>query len=241
MIKLVVCDVDGTLLPRGEMFLSERTINIIKEFNKNNIVFAAASGRQYSELRRIFNNLGDIYYISADGGAVVYNGEVLDSNTIPGFSIRNMINKPNLVFHGVFDSWCTDSNIFDIIKNKYGESAFLIKDNFNNIYNETIKISKYSAAYCEMPQCTYEIYKTREWTDWIKVGAGKEKAIRFIQNKLGIGASETAVFGDGFNDTGMMRCGSMRFVMKNSQLENKVPGNIIIDDIHDELVKIQKG
>jgi hypothetical protein len=38
----------------------------------------------------------------------------------------------------------------------------------------------------------------------------------------------------------MMRCGSMRFVMKKSQLENKVPGNIIIDDIHDELVKIQQ-
>ena len=32
----------------------------------------------------------------------------------------------------------------------------------------------------------------------------------------------------------------MRFVMKNSQLENKVSGNIIIDDIHDELVKIQQ-
>ena len=127
MIKLVVCDVDGTLLPRGDEFLSEQTINIIKEFNKNNIVFAVASGRQYSELRRIFNNLDNIYYISADGGAVVYNGEVLNSEFIPKFSIMNMINKPNLVFHGVFDSYCTDSKIFDIIKTKYGESAYTAK------------------------------------------------------------------------------------------------------------------
>lgn len=241
MIKLVVCDVDGTLLPHGEEILSEEIINTIKEFNKNNIVFAAASGRQYGELRKIFRDTDNIYYVSADGGAVVYNGEVLKMNTIPSFAIRNVINKPNLVFHGVFDSYCTDSKVFGIIKDKYGDRAFLVRNDFDKIYNETIKISKYSAAYCEMPQCTYEIYKTREWTEWIKVGEGKEKATRFIQQKLGISNGETAVFGDGYNDMGMMRCGSKKYVMKKSQLENKVPGEIIIDDIKAELAKINEG
>lgn len=241
MIKLVVCDVDGTLLPRGGEVISERIVNIIKEFNKNNIVFAAASGRQYCELRRILNLTDGIYYISADGGAVVYNGKVLKLNIIPKFSAANMINKPNLVFHSVFGSYCTDERMYDIIKDKYGENAFLIKSDFEKILAETIKISKYSAAYCEAPQCTYEVYKTREWNEWIKVGAGKESAVELIQKELGIKASETAVFGDGYNDMGMMRRGTKKFVMKNSQLENKVPGSTIIDNIEDELIKIQRG
>ena len=54
MIKLIVCDVDGTLLPHGEKRISYDIADLIKEAGNKGISFAAASGRAYHELKRLF-------------------------------------------------------------------------------------------------------------------------------------------------------------------------------------------
>ena len=50
MIKLIVSDVDGTLLPEGTADLNPELYDVIRELKAKGIVFAAASGRQMNSM-----------------------------------------------------------------------------------------------------------------------------------------------------------------------------------------------
>ena len=54
MIKLVATDIDGTLLQSGEREVPEAVFVQIDRLLKKGILFAAASGRQYSNLKNLF-------------------------------------------------------------------------------------------------------------------------------------------------------------------------------------------
>ena len=53
-IKFIASDLDGTLLLNGAQKVSEELIPLIKRLNDEGIIFCAASGRQYPNLRRLF-------------------------------------------------------------------------------------------------------------------------------------------------------------------------------------------
>ena len=52
MVKLIITDMDGTLLDDNNN-INEEFWNIEKELNKKGIIFAAASGRQYYSLKKL--------------------------------------------------------------------------------------------------------------------------------------------------------------------------------------------
>ena len=54
MIKLIVSDLDGTLLHDDKDYNHERFARMIPELEKRGIVFAPASGRSYPTLRSTF-------------------------------------------------------------------------------------------------------------------------------------------------------------------------------------------
>ena len=56
MIKLVLSDMDNTLLPWGQKTVSPRAMEGIREMQEEGIVFAPASGRAFSELVKFFDN-----------------------------------------------------------------------------------------------------------------------------------------------------------------------------------------
>ena len=53
-IKLIACDLDGTLLHPGERELRSEAFELIDELHRRGIVFMPASGRQYASLRYLF-------------------------------------------------------------------------------------------------------------------------------------------------------------------------------------------
>ena len=57
MIKLVVCDIDNTIVPKHKM-PSERTLACIHEFEKRGILFGLASGRDTESLRDLAKKWG---------------------------------------------------------------------------------------------------------------------------------------------------------------------------------------
>ena len=65
MIKLIASDLDGTLLQNGAQELDPIIFDQIRTLKENGIHFAAASGRQYPNLRRLFAPVqDDISYIA---------------------------------------------------------------------------------------------------------------------------------------------------------------------------------
>ena len=64
MVKLIACDIDGTLLSTSQQEISPLVFDQLGRLLEKGIVFAAASGRQYLSLRRLFAPFEDkIYYI----------------------------------------------------------------------------------------------------------------------------------------------------------------------------------
>lgn len=59
MTKLVASDLDGTLLLNGTQSLPEELFPLIKKLKELGILFVAASGRQYANMKRLFEPVAD--------------------------------------------------------------------------------------------------------------------------------------------------------------------------------------
>ena len=72
MIKLAASDIDGTLLQGGKKEIDKAVFEQIRRLKKKGVLFAAASGRQYTSLRRLFAPVADDIVYVCENGAIVY-------------------------------------------------------------------------------------------------------------------------------------------------------------------------
>lgn len=54
MIKMIASDLDGTLLLNKAQALPEEIFSLIRELKELGILFVAASGRQYPNMKKLF-------------------------------------------------------------------------------------------------------------------------------------------------------------------------------------------
>ena len=73
-VKLVVSDMDGTLLnSKGKV--SPQFFNLFKELQKRNIYFCAASGRQHNSIVDKLATIKNDIHVIAENGAIAKKGE----------------------------------------------------------------------------------------------------------------------------------------------------------------------
>ena len=83
MVKLIASDLDGTLLQNGAHDVNPIVFDQIRTLKEHGIMFAAASGRQYLNLRRLFTPVqDDIAYIAENGSLCIYNEETISKGVI---------------------------------------------------------------------------------------------------------------------------------------------------------------
>ena len=83
MIKLIVSDIDGTLVPDGTDQIDPEMFTLIKRMKEYGIKFAGASGRQYVSMRKLFAPVrDDIYYITDNGSILRDKNKVYSMNVI---------------------------------------------------------------------------------------------------------------------------------------------------------------
>ena len=92
MVKLILSDVDGTLLERDEEELKIKILNTVELLEQKNILFAAASGRGYYDLRRLFDKVKDkMAFVCNDGAMTIYKDKVLDINPMDKTMAQQLI------------------------------------------------------------------------------------------------------------------------------------------------------
>ena len=90
MIKIIFCDMDGTLLT-SENKLPEGFDEMIAELKRRNVIFAPASGRQYAALLHSFGKYRDEFLFVAEGGTlVIHKGKEIFSCPI-GFDAARKV------------------------------------------------------------------------------------------------------------------------------------------------------
>ncbi|WP_378186194.1 HAD family hydrolase [Aquimarina sp. W85] len=231
-IKLVVTDMDGTLLNSSHQ-VSSRFFNVYKELvDQHGIIFVAASGRQYySIVSKLASIKNEIYFIAENGALTMHQQNELDSVEIPIETYLNLLkleerlHESQIIICGKRTAYTKAySKEFIELCSEFYE-RYEIVDNFANIQDTIFKIAICNTKGTE--EHVYPIVKHLEnelkvkisgkiWLDISHVQANKGNALQKLQTNLGITAAQTMVFGDYNNDLEMMEAATYSFAMKNA-------------------------
>lgn len=100
-IKMLACDLDGTLL-NSSSEISEENLEAIKKLGEGDVLFVPSTGRAYAELMPQLRENPDIRYYICSGGAVTYDKKTGD--VIGEFIAKGCVSPMLDVLSG-FDCW----------------------------------------------------------------------------------------------------------------------------------------
>ena len=84
MIKLIASDLDGTLIPEGTQTIAPDFWGALEQLLEQGYLFYAASGRQYANMRRLFDNYAErMGFISENGAIVTEQEQVVFVDELP--------------------------------------------------------------------------------------------------------------------------------------------------------------
>lgn len=242
MIRLVVSDVDGTLVEDGGSVhvFNPEYYDVIKKMDEKGIKFVVCSGRQRVSVEKLFYPVKDIIYFAVDGGSMVYyQGECIYSKVLPKeicdeiIEDARQIPQCDIMVCGKKRDYATsaDSEMYRWMVNAYGFDIEAVGDLKKNISDDIVKISLYHHNMVE--ELTDPWFRPRwenrvklnlagiQWLDCVPQSSGKGSAIAFIQKLLNISKEETLAFGDNQNDIEMLKQAGKSFAVENARDELK--------------------
>lgn len=231
-IKLVVTDMDGTLL-NSQHEVSERFFEIHTALKKKNIHFAAASGRQYQSILSKLEEIREDITIIAENGAYAKQGnEELFSCGLPLDTLLNAIvfskniDGVGIILCGKKYAYIENSNPeFSAMFSQFYSSYKIVKDLRKIKGDEFFKVALYHPEcsekflYPKLKHLSDALQITVSGKNWLDIShkdANKGNAINKLQKRLGVTAQETMAFGDYNNDLKMLENASYSFAMKNA-------------------------
>lgn len=247
MIKLIVTDVDGTLIPDGISKISPRYYELIKEFKKMGILFGVASGRQCKSIQRLFEPVkDDIIYIAENGAFAIYQGEEIFYRPLTKEDSEEIV-KDTRKMPGCM---CLYDTKYMSYYEKGGEEVYhLMKDEYKydcELVDDLLKLEepclKYSVYRADKIEEVTEKEFNPKWSKTHQVACGgtrfmdltrmdvsKGTALKAVQEKLGIHPEETMAFGDNSNDIDMLKQANYSFAIGNARKEVKNTATYIAD------------
>lgn len=228
MIKLVISDLDGTLL-NSKKELSIENVNTIRQLIKKGVNFCICTGRIYKSAYLIAEEIGFNFPIISCNGAYVKNpitGEVLFNHTFEeglALEIISIFQKYDLTYHFYDED--------TVYSNKYERSAKSFGDKFKNLTNKPINVavSEDLSGYVKKAKavnkfigfknkdkdvegCLSELKKIKEidisqsGSDNIEImgkNISKGSAVNHIMKIYGLSEDEVMTLGDEMNDVTM--------------------------------------
>ena len=65
MVKLIMTDIDGTLIPDGTMDINPEYFEVIEKLVEKGIIFVVASGRHMSSVKKVFAPVLDKIWVAS--------------------------------------------------------------------------------------------------------------------------------------------------------------------------------
>lgn len=208
MVKLIVSDFDGTLLPYGQRELSCAQKELIARALGSGIAVAVSSGRTYSELASHLHEFKDsLYFICCDGAYYIKNGKLLYSKMIETADLLAFFNAAvgsrSFVMHGALSNYSfgclpSEANIFEP---KQVKNVFEIKE---KIFKVTTYGGEFSLPCSSALRMHWDGGKNAS-AQYVNRFANKGAALSDLQVRLMVTGLDTACIGDSRNDVAMMK------------------------------------
>ena len=237
MIKLIVTDIDGTLLPEGTHSLDPEYFEVITRLREKGIQFAAASGRHWKSIDLLFGPVRDkIFYIADNGAYLGTSKRDLFVHTLPMDTAMDIIRDARNLEGVEVAASCANEAYMEVkgrtwkwLQEGYQYNMKLI-DDLTQVKSGIIKLAL---------DCPFHVDQIAEeyrkkygdkvrmavsgdtWLDIIPMEANKGVSVRELQESLDIRPEETMAFGDQLNDLEMLERAYYSFAVGNAREEVK--------------------
>ncbi len=251
MIKIIVSDLDGTLL-NSKKELPKRFPELIKALNREGIRFVPASGRPVHTLKVQFEEyFHEIGLICENGNMVLDRGEMVYYTSIQKKELEKLlvqierIDELRPALCGIDAAYIVDRlPVFEAQVRRFFYNTVVV-ENFEGVISqeEICKVSCIDGINPLTNACPklslitdhYDLIPSGDnWIDIVKKGENKGKALQMLMKKFGAKAEETMVFGDFLNDLSLMEVCDHTFAMKNAHPDLKAAAKNITHKTNEE-------
>lgn len=249
-IRMIFCDVDGTLLLRNSDKIDDSVFRTIKQAVSSNIHICIASGRNYPDLKQLFKPIAnDVTFICSDGALVVEKDNLSYSAPLNKSQVACMSKtykndyEAMVIYAKDYTYYLSDKDFSDIGNKITSEGVFTIPGDVFKV--AFYKLSQKAEIKLEnlgvKSGILNKVYKDPLWTEYIKSGVDKGTAASIVQRMYDVSIAETAAFGDNLNDLGMLRRARVSFAANNAHHEVikmcKFKTNNVINEISNIIEK----
>ena len=255
MIKLISCDIDGTLLKKGETRLRKEVADALTRLFDEGRHIALASGRSYYSMRKVAESLpfaDDVYYICAHGALCIYRGKVLYQKQMSIENVLKFARAP--IYEGDPIVYYSDKFSYVLA----GNTEFLAKlerenvdrivpiENVYEIKEPIYRIGVYGTekkppALTPLPFDIRVCYNEDNWIEYITRYADKGAALSDLQMRLYLSKLDTAALGDGENDLGMFDKAKYTFAARDGDKALCEKAGEVFDNVAEALEEIRNS
>lgn len=233
MIKLIASDLDGTLLLNGAQQLSSHTLAFVQQLLDRGVIFVSASGRQYFNQYRLWNDLNKrLYFICENGALTMHQNKIvskipMDYDT--AIAIANDIQNREgceVTVNAKDTAYvCPKYHIIESHMRDVVHYHITPVSKLSQIDDEILKVAVFehnsisnSAEYFKnnWSDKVNVAVSGLKWMDFMDKKANKGTALSNLQQILGISPDETYVFGDNFNDIEMLQTAKYSYAMAHA-------------------------
>lgn len=236
MLKLVLSDMDGTLLDDNKNLPSNFDY-FMSKLKENNIIFCAASGRGYHSLKKSFESYyKEMLFISDNGTIVYHDDECIYYSEISFEKINktkemySSVKTCHLIYCGINGSYCFRDDFETLKPCMIYYTTLKPIDSFDEINDHICKVAIYDEYNALenighlstlVPSDLAVVNSATNWIDISNKDVSKGSATKIILEKLNISYDETMAFGDFNNDIEMLNDVKYSFAMSNATKEVK--------------------
>lgn len=236
MIKLLACDVDGTLLPNGEAHINNDIKIMLGNLLDKGMNIVIASGRSYCDLACLFGELSErLYFICHDGALAVKQAKALYTKSV--------------LRQNIFDASASYSSKYKCVafyaENKcyvIGDSSYVSAENSveikhcREIKEPIYKLAVYDDANKNILEPAVVPFGLRLCShsggclEYVNAFANKGVALRDIQSRLFLTVFDTAALGNDVNDIKMLREAKYSAVVLPCSADVEAEADVVVHD-----------
>lgn len=228
-IKLIVSDIDGTLIDDNQR-LPEDFSKLMAKLEERDIIFVAASGRGIASIERKLNYKSDnLYLISDNGGILKHQDEIHFQNSFTDKELNEIINVIRDCKETTISASMANSSRVELYPKhdpKFLEefnAKYEVVDDITDSDSEFVKISlrsdfhtteNYNKPSLQALKKKFHLVRTApEFINIMKMDTNKGNALEYLLELLNIDKEKTIGFGDFLNDIHMLEVVGKSYVM----------------------------
>lgn len=257
-IKLVVFDVDGTLVS-DDGVIGEKSLALIKELMNHDVKISLASGRLHSALVEIAEIIGTSTPLISLDGALIKNKE--GNQIVHQSGLRKKIVNTSIALaekyfvnvalcHSEAIYYTENHSLIPMILDKFG-TLYKEVDSYSNYINNTLEIvfagdnkrtmeylrDRLSFPFAFGTSVSFfrsHFHENIYYLEIKKSGSTKAKGLIRLLKHLKLDQSNTMVIGDWYNDIPLFETKSFKVAMGNAVPELKRMADLVLSKSNNE-------